>query len=96
MVLPKDMITVREALEVMKRRDPVTGFPVPFKISWVKLDRQRGTGGQIVEGTAVMEHKGINRKMYRNALRHIRVSPEGRLVPVHIFLIRRMNGKQVV
>jgi hypothetical protein len=79
----------------MRRKDDY-GQPIPFTLRYVTLDRQRGTGGQLREVKAIMPHSGINKKMYRNAIRHIRTLPDGHLKPVHIYLMTKINNKWIL
>ncbi len=95
MIIPSEYILLKDALELMRKRDD-NGFPIPFTIRYVTLDRQRKTGGQLKEVKAVMPSGSINKKMYRNAIRHIRVLPKNQLVPVHIYLFTQINGKWIL
>jgi hypothetical protein len=95
MQLPADYILLKDALALMGKRDEY-GFPVPFTIRYVKLDRKRKTGGQLVEAKATLPSRRINSKMYRNAIRHISIAGKGRVTPVHIYLITKINNKWVI
>lgn len=95
MNMPKGYITRRDALALMRQKDG-DGFPVPFKLRFVKCDVDRGTGGQLCEVDAVLHHSGINKAMWRNATRNIHVV--GAKVPtaVHVYLMTRINGKAIL
>lgn len=93
--VPQDHILLKDALEIMRKRDE-NGFPKPFTIHYTQLDRKRGTGGKLVKAKATMPSGRINRKMYKNALRNIKIVGKQHLVSVHIYLISKINGKWVI
>lgn len=93
--VPSDCILLKDALELMRKRD-INGHPVPFTIDYVTLDVARKSGGKRIVTKAIMPHTRINGKMYRNAIRHIRIAGIDRPVPVHIYLMLYINGKYIL
>lgn len=92
---PSEYILRKDALELMRKKD-ANGFPVPFTLRYVTFDKQRNTGGELREVKATMPHGRINKKMYRNAIRHIRIMGVEHPVPVHIYLMTRINNKWIL
>lgn len=93
MLTPNDHILLKDALDLMRRKD-ANGFPIPFTIRYVTLNRQLKTGGKLREVKAILPHVGLSKaqKHYRNAIRNIRTLPDNQLIPVHIYLITRINN----
>ena len=88
------------------RQTDSNGNPIPFDLSFVTCDLQRGTGGKLktikrarLESRgAKIEAKGKKQPTqnhYRNATRNI-LAPNGDHVKVHIYLTTRINGKSIV
>lgn len=105
------VISLNDALKLMDRIDP-SGKPVPFRIEFVTADRTRGTGGKWmkIDGAILSKHNkllplhmrrvdgfGGSKKpaSYENAQRNVQ-APDGSITTVHIYLIKRFNGYEIV
>lgn len=87
-------MNLHEALAIMDQRD-ARGVPVPFRLTFVKLDRNRRTGGQLRTLDNVVRC-GAKHSLQRNrqiAVKH--VDGNGHPYPVHLMLITRINGDAV-
>lgn len=84
------------ALQLMEMRDR-NDHPIPFTITWCLYDRANASGrnGEMRTEKAILPHLGINSKMYRNAIRNIKLM-DGRLIPVHIYLITKINDRTIL
>jgi hypothetical protein len=105
------VIPLDAALKLMNRTDHAD-IPVPFTIEFVTADRNRGTGGKWikVEGAILSKLNKLlplhlrrsdgfggskNPASYENAQRNIQ-APDGSITTVHIYLIKRFNGHDIV
>ncbi len=88
------------------RKTDSNGNPIPFDLSFVTCDLQRGTGGKLKTvkrarlDTRKKESTGngngkATQNHYQNATRNI-LAPNGDHVKVHIYLTTRINGKSIV
>lgn len=89
------MLTLGQALAKMDQVDG-RGAPVPFSITWCTLDRNRGTGGQM-RTMHKMVRAGASHSLQRK--RQFAVKPadgSGHNIPIHLRLMRRLNGEPVL
>lgn len=78
----------------MDQRD-ARGVPIPFRITFVTLDRTRRTGGKVRTLDQVVRC-GARHSLQRN--RQIAVKPAdgtGHVTPIHLMLITRLNSDPV-
>lgn len=100
-------ISVSQMVQEMERTGDM-GRPVPFSLTWVRCNRAKKTGGEVVtaKGVTLLRHERAlprqqrhaatrrERDQYKNAARDIWY--DGREDCVHIFLIQEFNGKRVI
>lgn len=105
------VITLKDVLKLMNRTDS-KGVPIPFKIEFVTADRHRDTGGKWlkIDGAILSKLNKLlpihmrrsdgfagSKKpaSYENAQRNIQ-APDGSIVSVHIYLMKRFNDYDIV
>lgn len=89
------MLTLGQALAKMDQVDG-RGAQVPFSITWCTLDTKRGTGG-VMRTMKNMVRAGASHNLQRN--RQFAVKPadgSGHNIPIHLRLLRRLNGEPVL
>lgn len=101
------LIQLKDVVREMQRTGDMNR-PVPFDLEWVRANRGKNTGGQIVSAkgvTLLRLEKAIPRQQRHAATvrdRNARgngtrdIWYDGREDCVHIFLITKFNGKTVI
>lgn len=97
-----EMIRIAEMLTIMNTWEK-RGERVPFSITWVKCDEKQGTGGEkitldqaVLVGNAHSKSEKRNPNHFENYTRNIRAYEGDRIMKIHIPLVTRFNGKQVI
>ncbi len=88
-----------------------TGKPVPFDIEFVKADRKKKTGGEIVALEKVVLSKNQDKESpeaksasepghkspnhWQNSTRNLKILSSNHIRKVHIRLITKFNGQKV-
>lgn len=85
------MIKVSDALAIMKSTS-AAGKLLPFEIVFVKADRARDTGGEIVVIDRVYISDAKRSGSMRNRMINVRPVGTSDFVPVHLDLILYVNG----
>lgn len=101
------IITLGDAVRQIEMTGDM-GIPIPFSAKWVRADRRKDTGGQIVEAKGIVllrNNKGLSKTMRSAAGTRDRNSNtnatrdvwyDGREDCIHIFLMVEFNGKTVL
>lgn len=85
------------------------GIPSPFSITFVTANRKKGTGGEFRTYSGCILSKNNMElplhqrsstftkapRHFENATRNIQ-TPEGDIIKVHIRLIKRVNGQDII
>ncbi len=87
-------VNYHDALAIMDQRDG-RGVPIPFRISFVTLDRNRRTGGQLKTLDAVIRCGARHSLIRSRQIAVKRVDGNGHPYPIHLRLITRINGEPV-
>jgi hypothetical protein len=97
-----EMIRVADMLKQMLMKTSDGEF-IPFRITFVKCDLKRNTGGQkvslassVLEGGPSSKDKPRNPNHHRNYTRNIRAAEGDRIMKIHVLLVTQFNGAKVI
>lgn len=88
------MIKVSDALSIMKRTT-ANGKLLPFEIVFVKADRARDKGGEILVLDRVYISDAKRSGSVKNRMVNIRPIGTRDFIPVHLDLILYINGEAI-